>query len=182
MEDDEWGSALIDGVWRACLVGGLQWQMAAWRVKTGFGASGAAAAAKKAAISNQFRRDHPTKEERRYDRGKSPPVRGKLVLRNTQQLPPEAPITQGRVPPVLLITPKPRKTAAKTTRTHPNWEDLGGRISMKIPANHHAVAVRLAQMDDRPTVELAIARLIAAGIESLPPAVQDALRQGVDLD
>jgi hypothetical protein len=171
MEDDEWGSALIDGVWRACLVGGLQWQMAAWRVKTGFGASGAAAAAKKAAISNQFRRDHPTKEER-----------GKLVLRNTQQLPPEAPITQGRVPPVLLITPKPRKTAAKTTRTHPNWEDLGGRISMKIPANHHAVAVRLAQMDDRPTVELAIARLIAAGIESLPPAVQDALRQGVDLD
>tara|TARA_Y100001973_G_C5200242_1_gene337092 strand:+ start:254 stop:442 length:189 start_codon:yes stop_codon:yes gene_type:complete len=61
LENQEWGSVLIDGYWRAAPVAGVQWFAAEWRVRVGAGRSGALAAVKKAKMSNKFRRDHPTK-------------------------------------------------------------------------------------------------------------------------
>ena len=173
--DTEWGSVLIDGYWRAAPVGGVQWSQAEWRVRVGNGPEGAGAAVKRAHSSNVFRQKHPTKRERRYTAGNNPP--GSARFNVTPRAEPS--VVQITTEGVEMLDVKPQ-TAPKTEntrRTRPDWDSLGGAVNVRISLNHYRLAEVLTTLDDRPTLGLAISRLIYNGFLTLPPAVQDQIRR-----
>lgn len=178
MELQEWGAVLIDGFWRSAPVGGEQWARADWRVCVGRGRAGALAAVKRAKSSNEFRAAHPNKRERDYNCGNTSPAGGSRVLRNTQIRPSPGPDNQGRVISVLNVKPETAVTSEQARRTHPDWQCVGHPVSVKIGSNFVDVARAMTQTDDLPTIAQALHRLIYAGICTMPPAHQDALRKG----